>query len=128
MDYNNHFKELILLFYFMPEDVQERRKRMVAKERQIKDLSKDDSRVTIVGTVLSVDEQSLIFSIEDPSGQLTILAPTEDLIKDLKPGNIARVIGMVLPYEDGMELRAEVVQDFSDLNNELFPVLHELMK
>jgi len=111
----------------MAEDVQERRKRNVAVERKIVDLSADDSRVTVVGTVLSIDSQSLIFSIEDPSGQLTVLAPTEELINKLKVGGVARVIGIVLPYEEGLELRAEVVQDFSELNKELFPVLHDLV-
>ena len=111
----------------MSEEVKERRKRRVAIDKQVKNLSKDDSRVTVVGTVLSIDKQSLIFSIEDPSGQLTILAPTEDLIKNIKIGMPCRVIGIVLPYEEGLELRAEVVQDFSELSPELFPVLHKLM-
>lgn len=111
----------------MPEDNQERRRRQVSVDKKIKDLTKDDSRVSVVGTILSIDKQSLIFTIEDPSGQLTILTPTEDLIKGLEVGGIARVIGMVLPYEEGLELRAEVVQDFSDLSPELFPVLHDLM-
>jgi len=112
----------------MPEDVQERRKRRVAVDKQIAKLSPDDSRVAVVGTVLSIDSQSLIFSIEDPSGQLTILAPTEELVKDLKVGSVARVIGIVLPYDDGLELRAEVIQDFGELSKELFPVLHGLLK
>ncbi|MBD3312262.1 hypothetical protein GF352_02280 [archaeon] len=112
----------------MPEDdKQERRKRMVSVEKKIIDLTKDDSRVAVVGTVLSIDEESLVFTIEDPSGQLTILTPTEDLIKGLEVGGVARVIGMVLPYEEGLELRAEVVQDFSSLNPDLFKALHDLM-
>jgi RPA family protein len=110
----------------MPEG-DERRKRNVAVEKKIISLSKDDSRVAVAGTVLSLDKDSLIFTMEDPSGQLTVLAPTEDLIKSLKIGNVARVIGIVLPYEEGLELRAEIVQDFSELDKELFPVLHEFM-
>ena len=111
----------------MPEE-NERRKRRASVDKQIANLSKDDVRVTVVGTVLSIDQQSLIFSIEDPSGQLTILAPTEDLIKSLQVGKLARVIGIALPYEEGLELRAEVVQDFSELSPELFPILHSLMQ
>ncbi|MFA5405813.1 MAG: OB-fold nucleic acid binding domain-containing protein [Candidatus Nanoarchaeia archaeon] len=111
----------------MPEDVSEKRKRRTAVEKKIKSLSNEDGRVTVIGTVLSVDTQSLVFTIEDPSGQLTIIAPTEDLVKDVAPGKIIRVIGIVLPYEGGVELRAELVQDFSGLSKELFPVLHELM-
>lgn len=112
----------------MPEETEQqgRRKRRVAVEKKIGDLSKDDSRVVVIGTVLSIDDQSLVFTIEDPSGQLTILAPTEGLIKGLKVGQPARVIGIVLPYEEGLELRAEVVQDFSELSPDLFPVLHEM--
>ena len=110
----------------MPEVVQERRKRRVAVDKRISDLCAEDSRVAVVGTVLSVDSQALIFSIEDPSGELTVLAPTEELVSKLKVGVVARVIGVVLPFEGGLELRAEVVQDFSGLSKELFTVLHEL--
>src|SRR3989339_119435 len=108
----------------MADDVNERRKRQVAVWRQIKNLTKTDSRVTVIGTVLSIDSEALIFSIEDPSGQLTVICPTEELIKTLKVGSVTRVIGIVLPFEDGFELRAEVVQDFSGLSKDLFPVLH----
>ena len=112
----------------MADDVNERRKRQVAVWRQINGLTKTDSRVAVMGTVLSIDTEALIFSIEDPSGQLTVIAPTEELIKSLKIGSVTRVIGIVLPFEDGFELRAEVVQDFSSLSKELFPVLHNLMQ
>ncbi len=111
----------------MPEEVAEKRKRRTAVEKKIKSLNSEDGRVTVLGTVLSIDKQSLVFSVEDPSGQLTIIAPTEELIKDVEPGRVVRVIGIVLPYEGGVELRAEVVQDFSGLSKELFPVLHGLM-
>lgn len=116
----------------MPEEqsdkpADERRKRRVAVERKIKDITGEDSRITVLGTVINVDKDSMIFTIEDPSGQLTILASSEDAVSSLSVGKVVRVIGIVLPFEEGFELRAEVVQDFSELSKELFPVLHELM-
>lgn len=112
----------------MPEEVREKRKRVVAIEKIISALSKEDQRVTVIGTVLSLDTQALIFTIEDLSGELTIMAPTEDMLKNIKEGSIVRVTGIVLPYEEGLELRAELVQDFSKLSRELYPVLHQLIK
>ena len=115
----------------MPEEAEapteERRKRNTAFERKIKDISKDNVRITVMGAVLSIDKQSLVFTIEDPSGQLTILAPNEDSLKVVSIGGVVRVIGIVLPFDEGFDLRAEVVQDFKDLSPELFPVLHELI-
>lgn len=110
----------------MPEG-DERRKRNIAFERKIGGISKDDVRITVIGAVLSVDMQSLVFNIEDPSGQLTILATSEESLKDVSVGSVVRVIGIVLPFDEGFELRAEVIQDFKDLSPELFPVLHELI-
>lgn len=113
----------------MPEEeaVKEKRKRAVAVEKRIADLNKEDARVTVVGTVLSIDPQALIINIEDPSGELTILCQTEELIKNVRQGSVIRVTGIVLPYEEGIELRAEIIQDFSKLSPELYPVLHNLM-
>ncbi len=111
----------------MPEEIKERRKRRVAVEKKIINLKPDDSRVTVIGVVLSLDRQSLLMTIEDPSGELTIIVPTEDLVKNIKIGSFVRVIGIVLPYEEGIELRAEIIQDFSELNKELYPILHDLM-
>ncbi len=111
----------------MPEETKEKRKRLPAIEKPIAKINKEDTRVTIVGTVLSIDAQALIVTVEDPSGEMTILCQTEDAIKMLKQGSVVRVTGMVLPYEDGIELRAEIVQDFSKLSPELYPVLHKLM-
>lgn len=112
----------------MPEEVKERKKRIVAIEKVINQLNKNDQRVTVVGTVLTIDSQALILTIEDPSGELTIMAPTEDMIKNIKEGSIVRVTGIVLPYEEGLELRAELIQDFSKLSKELYLLLHNLIK
>ncbi len=115
----------------MPEEVEkqvtERRKRNTAFERKIKDISKDDVRVAVIGTILSIDKQSFVFDIEDPSGQLTVLAPNEESLKNLSTGGVVRVIGIVLPFDEGFELRAELIQDFKELSRELFPILHELI-
>ncbi len=112
----------------MPDDiVEERKKRRVAVERKIADIAEGDVRVAVVGTVLSIDKQTLVFTIEDPSGQLTVLATNEESLSKVSVGNVVRVIGIVLPFDEGFELRAEIIQDFKDLSPELFPVLHELI-
>ncbi len=110
------------------EEVREKRRRLPAVEKQIAKINKEDTRVTVVGTVLSIDTQALIITIEDPSGELTILCQTEDALKNIRQGGVVRISGVVLPYEDGIELRAEIIQDFSKLSPELYPVLHNLMK
>ncbi len=109
-------------------DLSERRRRRVAVNKKIGSLNKDDSRVAVIGAVVNIDKESLIFTIEDPSGELTIISPNEEMINKLDLGKIVRVIGLVLPYDGGVELRAELIQDFNDIDKELFQLIHNLMK
>ncbi len=109
-------------------DGEQRKKRNVIVEKKIGSITKEDIRVAVVGTVLSVDKEALIFSVEDPSGELTCLAPNEEMIGKLKVGSPARVIGIVIPDEEGAELRAEIVQDFSGIDKELFQILHKVLE
>jgi len=110
----------------MPEDGP--KKRNIAFERLISGISKDDVRIAVIGTVVSVDNDSLIFTIDDNTGSLTILAPNNDFFSKVKEGSMVRVIGLVLPHDNGFELRGELIQDFSDLDKGLLPIIQEIIR
>ena len=102
-------------------------KRRVAVEKRICDLTPEDSRVAVIGTVVSIDEESLLFDMEDSTGMLTVILPSNELMKHIKIGSLVRVIGLILPFEEGVELRAEIIQDFSELSPELFSIFQNLL-
>ena len=97
----------------MPENP----RRAPARPKEIEDINpQSDIRVRITGTVLSVDEDS--FSLDDGSGTVEVFTD-EDQMENVEEGERTRILGRVLPTPDSFEIQAEIVQDFSDVNQEL---------
>ncbi len=76
-------------------------RRAPAAEKCIAKIRKDDLRVRVLGTVIEKQEDILV--IDDGTGQLTAYFTDPNLIKDLKQGDIAIVVGRPLEkgYLDG---------------------------
>lgn len=102
------------------EPVKEFKKRAVAYNRKLGNISKDDSRVAIVGTVIDVDEKNFVFTLDDSSKKINVILLDEQLIHKVKAGKILRVIGLVIAGESGVEIKGEIVQDFTGLNVEYY--------
>ena len=111
------------------EEKQEFKKRAVAKIRKISSINKEeDLRVSIIGTVVDIDSKSLFFTIDDGTGKVSVILTNESLMKTLKLGRVVRVIGLVVGFESGFELRGEIVQDFTGLNIDYFNKFLNLAK
>jgi len=108
------------------ETGKEFKKRSVAKAKKISDISKEDSRVSIVGTVIDVDEKNFVFTLDDSAKKINVILLDEQLIHKAKVGKILRVIGVVISGESGFELKGEIVQDFTGLNVEYYNKYLEL--
>ncbi|MFQ6089482.1 MAG: hypothetical protein ACE5K0_11365, partial [Candidatus Methanofastidiosia archaeon] len=93
-------------------------RRSPAIMKRIEDL-KDERRVSIVGTVVRVDE--LEFLLDDGTGQITVLVNSK---LDFGEGSLIRVIGRVF----GDSIEAEIIQDMRDLNLKLYLKTYELKK
>ncbi len=112
----------------MDEDNQEvdveRKKRRHSVLRRIGDLKESDYRVCVLGTVVSVDEPSGVFVIDDSKNQLTIISASPERLDLVKPGRVLRVFGTIMPSDGVIELKGEIIQDFTGINipkyNELF--------
>ncbi|MEM5871413.1 MAG: replication protein RepA [Candidatus Aenigmatarchaeota archaeon] len=96
-------------------------RRLAAKEKNIKDITKNDVRVKIVGRIIDVKENILV--IDDGTGKATI---TYGENINLKPHQIIRVFGRVIPTENGFEIEGEIVQNMDNLNISLYKKLLEM--
>ena len=102
----------------MPE---ERKKRAPAVEKKISQVKRDDIRVAVIGTIVELDDSINVIMIDDGEATIRIILPEEQFQK-CEPGKMVRVIGLVAPALDGdeIELKGEIVQDFSKLDKNLY--------
>ena len=103
----------------MPE--QERRKRATAIEKKISQITKDDVRVAIIGTIVELDNSICSVMVDDGESTIRVILPEEQFEK-CEPGKMVRVIGLAAPALEGdeIELKGEIVQDFSKLDKNLY--------
>ncbi len=95
-------------------------RRAPAVERDICDIDEQDIRVSVVGTVIKRDPIQYSMIIDDGTGSITVFA---DKLFDVQ--SIIRVIGR--PQIRGEPiLDAEIVQDFTDFDLELFKKMQEM--
>lgn len=93
-------------------------RRAPARPKKVEEINpQSDIRVRVTGTVLSLDDDSI--SLDDGTGSVEVFLE-EDQMEDLEEGLRVRVLGRVLPTPDSFELQGEVVQDFSDVDPELY--------
>ncbi len=100
---------------------EERKKRNVAFEKRISELNEDDVRVKVVGEVIEKDSSNNSIVIQDKDSKLRILLD-EKMFNSVELKKLIRIIGIVAPPLEGntVELKGEIIQDFSGLNLELY--------
>jgi hypothetical protein len=100
----------------MPDQQQQRR--APAKPKNIEDIDPQrDIRCRVVGTVISVDEESV--TVDDSTGSVEIFMQEED-IEDIEENDKIRVLGRVLPTPDSFEIQAEIVHSLEDVDMETY--------
>lgn len=99
----------------MPDEHQ---RRAPAKPKNIEEIDPQrDIRVRVVGTVISVDEESV--TMDDGTGSVEIFMQEDD-IKDIEENNKIRVLGRVLPTPDSFEIQAEIVHSLEEVDMETY--------
>jgi uncharacterized protein YdeI (BOF family) len=96
------------------------RRRIPSVERRISDIMAEDMRVSLIGTVIDKQEESII--LDDGTGKITI---GFDNPVGVETDQIVRVFGKVMPIESGFELQGEIIQDMKGMDRELLMKLRE---
>jgi hypothetical protein len=100
----------------MPEDQEggEFRRRLPSVMKDIGEIGQGDLRVSVIGTVIDKQEEGLV--LDDGTGKMLIRF---DSPFETELNKMVRVLGKVVPLEDGVELHGEFLQDMDGLDMEL---------
>ncbi len=98
-------------------------RRSPAIEKKINEITEEDLRVKVVGTVISIDDSIPLIVVDDGTGIANVVV---DEVK-FDVGSQVRVIGKVINTEP-IEIRAEIVQDFSKVDREIYDKYLEIVK
>lgn len=97
-------------------------KRLVAKERKIKELTENDQKVRILGIVVNSTPNSAI--LDDGTGVIQIRVE-----QPLKEKGRYRIIGQVYKKEQNkFEIVAEIIQNMDKLDIQLYQKVNEIKK
>ncbi len=92
---------------------------MPAVERRIKDITMEDFRVRVLGTVVDMDVGSGTALLDDGTGRAVILFADPEQFAGVREGQRVRVIGRSR-RDDGVEIEVEIIQDMGGLDLELY--------
>lgn len=98
-------------------------RRLPAFEKNVADISKDDVRVRLLGTV--IDKKDNVVVLDDGTGKINIVF-SEDV--ETETNKRVRVFGRVIPAEEGFELQGELLQDMDGIDLELYRKVSKLEK
>jgi hypothetical protein len=93
----------------------ERKRRLPAVKRYIKDIGSEDFRVRINGVVVDINRDTYTAMIDDGTGRAVAQFIDPEVFGKLKEGKPFRIIGKVLPGEETI-VDAEIVQDMAKLD------------
>ncbi len=82
--------------------------------------SKKDVRVAVVGLIKDIDKENSICTFEDFTGETTLIIPYSYLFDQLESSGIYRIIGKVMPYDKGFEIKVEVIKRIESMDMELY--------
>jgi len=97
------------------------KRRIPSVERRISEIMAEDMRVSLIGTVIDKQEDSII--LDDGTGKITI---GFDNPVEIETDQMVRVFGRVIPLEQGFELQGEILQDMNRIDIELLKRMREL--
>ena len=98
-------------------------RRLAAHEKKIAEITKEDMRVRVFGTVIHNSDNLVV--LDDGTGKISVnfRDPVE-----AKPGMTVRIFGKVMPAEEGFEIEGEILQDMGNVDVSLYKKAVELEK
>lgn len=101
----------------------ERIRKLPAQIVRISDLKPSMKRVCVAGTVVSKNEELYSFIVDDGAGKVLVLLNDVERFQKIAVGQFVRVFAKIWGEGDEIELQADVVQDFSKIDKELYSKL-----
>ena len=77
-----------------------------------------DLKINIMGFV--VDKKEDTFVLDDGSKKIKVFMDNPVIAEKINVNQLVRVFGSTLPTDEGFEIKADVVQDLSNLNIDLY--------
>jgi RNase P/RNase MRP subunit p29 len=77
-----------------------------------------DLKVKIMGFVVDKKEDTLV--LDDGSKKIKVFMDNPVISEKINVNQLIRVFGSTLPTDEGFEIKADVVQDLSNLNIDLY--------
>ena len=91
-------------------------------EKLIKEVNASDKKVAISGYVVGKEEHSVV--IDDGSAEMPIFFDQ----MEVPSSKYIRVFGRVIPYEEGLQIQADLIQDIGNINYELYKKMIGMIK
>ena len=83
-----------------------------------------DLKVKIMGFVVDKKDDTII--LDDGSKKVKVFMDNPVIVEKMNINQLIRVFGSTLPTDEGFETKADVVQDLSNLNINLYKKVEEL--
>lgn len=99
---------------------EENLKRAPSKPVRIKDLKKVQGRVALLGIITSKNKDLSSFMLDDGDSQVLVLTQSVKDFENIKEGQMVRVLGKIWGEEEEIEIQADIIQDFSKIDKELY--------
>jgi len=95
------------------------------EKRKISQINPDvDLKVKVLGFVVDKKDDTLV--LDDGDRKVKVYVDVPAMLERININQLVRVFGSTLPTEDGFEIKADVIQDLSNLNIDLYKEVEEL--
>ena len=91
------------------------------KEKFIEKIEKEDIKIAVSGIIVSKDSGKIV--IDDTTGTIPIEIETT-----LGINKFVRIFGVLIPYEEGFEIKGDIIQDLSEIDHEKYVKIKELLQ
>ncbi len=105
----------------------EKFERDACKDRTIKNIQKEDKRVRVLGVVVKKEQSASSMVLNDGEDNVVVLIPEDSMFSRIEIGRMVSVFATVIPFEGGVELKAEAVQDASGLDKDLYIKMYNIL-
>jgi RNase P/RNase MRP subunit p29 len=101
----------------MPEEFQRRSPYTPVK---ISKLQEAQGRVAVLGAIVSKDKENFTFVIDDGNAQVLVIVNDMASFEALAEGKLVRAMGRIMGTGEEIEILADIVQDFSEVDRALY--------